>query len=73
MTQILSGICSQGIMVATDSAATSFDEDGKENHFTVDKLFSIGSHAFIVTRRLKAVLDLTYPTSTGKCCATVVG
>ena len=49
MTQILSGICSEGIMVATDSVATSFDEAGKENHFTVDKLFSIGSHAFIVS------------------------
>lgn len=49
MTQILSGICPEGIMVATDSVATSFDEHGKENHFTVDKLFSIGTHAFIVS------------------------
>ena len=59
MTQILSGICSEGIMVATDSMATSFDEDGKENHFTVDKLFSIGSHAFIVSGGMGISVELS--------------
>ena len=59
MTQILSGICSEGIMVATDSVATSFDEAGKENHFTVDKLFSIGSHAFIVSGGMGISVELS--------------
>jgi hypothetical protein len=49
MTQILSGICSEGIMVATDSVATTFDENGEEKYFSVDKLFPLGSHAFIVS------------------------
>lgn len=59
MTQILSGMCPEGIMVATDSMATSFDEDGKENHFTVDKLFSIGSHAFIVSGGMGISVELS--------------
>lgn len=59
MTQILSGICSEGIMVATDSMATSFDENGKENHFTVDKLFSIGTHAFIVSGGMGISVELS--------------
>jgi hypothetical protein len=59
MTQILSGICPEGIMVATDSMATSFDEDGKENHFTVDKLFPIGSHAFIVSGGMGISVELS--------------
>ena len=46
-------------MVATDSVATSFDEAGKENHFTVDKLFSIGSHAFIVSCGMGVSVELS--------------
>ena len=49
MTQILSGICPEGIMVATDSMATTFDDEGNEHHFSVDKLFQLGSHSFIVS------------------------
>ena len=59
MTQILSGICSEGIMVATDSMATTFDEDGKERQFTIDKLFSIGSHTFIVSGGMGISVDLS--------------
>ncbi|MEE9120424.1 MAG: hypothetical protein V3U56_03955 [Syntrophobacteria bacterium] len=59
MTQILSGICSEGIMVATDSMATSFDEDGKEHYFPVDKLFSVGSHAFIVSGGMGISVELS--------------
>jgi hypothetical protein len=59
MTQILSGICSEGIMVATDSVATTFDADGKESQFTIDKLFSIGSHAFIVSGGMGISVDLS--------------
>ena len=59
MTQILSGICSQGIMVATDSMATRFEEDGKENYFPVDKLFSVGSHTFIVSGGMGISVELS--------------
>ena len=59
MTQILSGICSQGIMVATDSMATRFEEDGKEHYFPVDKLFSVGSHAFIVSGGMGISVELS--------------
>jgi len=59
MTQILSGICSQGIMVATDSMATRFEADGKEHYFPVDKLFSVGSHAFIVSGGMGISVELS--------------
>lgn len=59
MTQILSGICSQGIMVATDSMATRFEDDGKEDYFPVDKLFSVGSHAFIVSGGMGISVELS--------------
>jgi len=59
MTQILSGICSQGIMVATDSMATTFDEYGKEDYFSIDKLFPIGSHAFIVSGGMGISVELS--------------
>jgi hypothetical protein len=59
MTQILSGICSEGIMVATDSTATTFDADGKERQFSIDKLFAIGTHAFIVSGGMGISVDLS--------------
>ena len=59
MTQILSGICSEGIMVATDSMATTFDGNGKERQFTIDKLFSIGSHAFVVSGGMGISVELS--------------
>ena len=59
MTQILSGICSQGIMVATDSMATRFEEDGEQHYFPVDKLFSVGSHAFIVSGGMGISVELS--------------
>jgi hypothetical protein len=59
MTQILSGVCSEGIMVATDSRATIFDANGEESQFTIDKLFPIGSHAFIVSGGMGISVDLS--------------
>ena len=59
MTQILSGICSEGIMVATDSRATTFTSNGEESQFTINKLFSIGSHAFIVSGGMGISVDLS--------------
>lgn len=49
MTQILSAVSTDGIMVATDSMATTVDEEGKEHYFAIDKLFGLSSHAFIVS------------------------
>jgi hypothetical protein len=59
MTQILSGICSEGIMVATDSMATTFDGSGEERQFAIDKLFSIGSHAFVVSGGMGISVDVS--------------
>jgi len=59
MTQILSGICSEGIMVATDSMATTFDPEGEEQQFTIDKLFPISSHAFIVSGGMGISVDIS--------------
>lgn len=49
MTQILSAVSSRGIMVATDSMAVAFNAEGRERRFRVEKLFPVGSHAFIVS------------------------
>jgi hypothetical protein len=46
-------------MVATDSMATTFEADGAERQFTIDKLFSIGSHAFIVSGGIGISVDLS--------------
>jgi hypothetical protein len=59
MTQILAGVCSQGIMVATDSMATTFDATGNEQYFTVDKLFSVSSHAFVVSGGMGISVELS--------------
>jgi hypothetical protein len=59
MTQILCGICPEGIMVATDSTATTFDASGKEHQFSIDKLFPIGSHAFVVSGGMGVSVDLS--------------
>jgi hypothetical protein len=59
MTQILGAVTSEGIMVATDSAATEFDPQGNERRFPVEKLFSVGSHAFIVSGGMGISVDLS--------------
>ena len=59
MTQILSGICSEGIMVATDSMATTFDAGENESYFAVDKLFSVSSHAFVVSGGMGRSVELS--------------
>jgi len=46
-------------MVATDSMATTFDAHGKERQFTIDKLFSIGSHAFVVSGGMGISVELS--------------
>jgi len=59
MTQILGAVTSEGIMVATDSMATEFDPQGIERRFAVEKLFSVGSHAFIVSGGIGISVDLS--------------
>jgi hypothetical protein len=59
MTQILCGISPEGIMVATDSMATAFGPEAREHHFQVDKLFAVGSHAFIVSGGLGISVELS--------------
>jgi hypothetical protein len=59
MTQILGAVTSEGIMVATDSLATEFDSQGNERRFPVEKLFSVGSHAFIVSGGMGISVDLS--------------
>ncbi|MBW1979914.1 MAG: hypothetical protein JRJ12_01720 [Deltaproteobacteria bacterium] len=59
MTQILSGITPEGIMVATDSMATAVDTNEEVVHFPVDKLFSLGSHAFVVSGGMGISVELS--------------
>ena len=59
MTQILGAVTSEGIMVATDSVATEVDPQGNERRFPVEKLFSVGSHAFIVSGGIGISVDLS--------------
>jgi len=59
MTQILGAVTAEGIMVATDSMATEFDPHGSERRFPVEKLFSVGSHAFIVSGGMGISVDLS--------------
>ena len=59
MTQILGAVTSEGIMVATDSVAIEFDPQGNERRFPVEKLFSVGSHAFIVSGGMGISVDLS--------------
>jgi hypothetical protein len=46
-------------MVATDSMATTFDTEGNETHFPIDKLFSLGGHAFIVSGGMGISVELS--------------
>jgi len=59
MTQILGAVTSEGIVVATDSMATEFDPQGNERRFPVEKLFSVGSHAFIVSGGMGISVELS--------------
>jgi hypothetical protein len=59
MTQILTGITSGGIMVATDSMATEFHSHGEGRRFSVEKLFSVGSYAFIVSGGMGISVELS--------------
>lgn len=46
-------------MVATDSMATTFDAKGHESYFSIDKLFAVGSHAFVVSGGMGVSVELS--------------
>jgi hypothetical protein len=59
MTQILGALTFGGIIVATDSMATEIGSRGNERRFPVEKLFAVGSHAFIVSGGIGISVDLS--------------
>jgi 20S proteasome alpha/beta subunit len=49
MTQVIACSTHQGIVVATDSRATWFDQAGEMKHFSIKKLLRLGSHSAMVS------------------------
>lgn len=49
MTQTLAAFDEHGVVLATDSRATRFVEDGQVEFFAVDKLFALGKFAAVVS------------------------
>jgi len=49
MTQVIACSTPEGIVLATDSRATRFDETGGVNHFSLRKLLRLNSHAALVS------------------------
>jgi hypothetical protein len=45
MTQIIACSTPEGIVLATDSRATWFDETGERRHFSLKKLLRLTSHS----------------------------
>ena len=49
MTQVIACSIREGIVLATDSRATWFDQAGEMRHFSLKKLLRLGSHSAIVS------------------------
>jgi hypothetical protein len=49
MTQVIAAVHSGGIALATDSRAIRYDVEGPGRILTVRKLFSLGTHAFVLS------------------------
>ncbi|MBW1990988.1 MAG: hypothetical protein JRI59_02465, partial [Deltaproteobacteria bacterium] len=49
MTQALVAYNQYGIILATDSRATRFDEAGRPSYFSVEKLFPLGRHSAVLS------------------------
>lgn len=49
MTQVIACSSPEGILLATDSLATWFDETGVMRHFNLKKILRLGSHAAMVS------------------------
>ncbi len=49
MTQIVACATPEGIVLATDSRATWFDESGKKRHFSLKKLLRLSTHSALLS------------------------
>jgi hypothetical protein len=49
MTQALAGFNRRGIILATDSLATRYDDEGRPTYFNVEKLFPLSTHCAILS------------------------
>jgi hypothetical protein len=49
MTQVIACSTCEGIVLATDSQATWFDQDGEMRHFILKKLLRLGSHSAMLS------------------------
>ena len=59
MTQALAAFDDHGLVLATDSRATRFTEDGNSEFFTVDKLFPLGKWVAILSGGAGVSVPLT--------------
>jgi hypothetical protein len=49
MTQVIACSTPEGIVLATDSVATWFDQTGTQKHFNLKKILRLGSHSALVS------------------------
>lgn len=49
MTQVIAAYNQNGLILASDSRATTFDAQGQSRNFTVAKLFPLGNHTAVVS------------------------
>lgn len=59
MTQVLAALHRGGIAVATDSRATRFDQEGPDRILTVQKIYPLGTHAFVLSAGMGIGLPLS--------------
>jgi hypothetical protein len=52
MTQVIACSTPEGIVLATDSLATWFDQTGTQKHFNLKKILRLGSHSALVSAGL---------------------
>ena len=52
MTQVIACLTPEGIVLATDSLATWFDQTGTQKHFNLKKILRLGSHSALVSAGL---------------------
>jgi hypothetical protein len=60
MTQTLVGYNQHGIIMASDSRATRFDDQGRKEYFSVEKLFPLGRYAGVVSGGSGVSIPLTH-------------
>ena len=60
MTQTLVGFNQHGIIMASDSRATRFDDQGRKEYFSVEKLFPLGRYAGVVSGGSGVSIPLTH-------------